>query len=359
MLPVARQWPAIGPSMANFEKRQKGWRVRVRKSGQTHTATFPNKVQAQEWAAQIETDIIAGKLGKSPDKTFGDLIDRYIKEVTVTKRGERPEKLRLERLKRDKIAQIKLADLTPDAFSDWRDRRMQEVGNASVIREFTTMSHACTVAVKEWRWLRENPLSNVRRPPETPPRQRLITQDEIDRILLVCGSDYSTKLGRVGAAFEFAIETAMRAGEICGLTWDFVFENHVHLPTTKNGNSRDVPLSCTAKLILGRLREAEIEEHCFGLSSSVLDTLFRRSRDRALVDGITFHDSRALALTRMSKRLNIMQLAKVSGHRDLSILQNTYYRESVQDIATLLDDSGTPTAQSPGAATAPGRDPDV
>jgi len=338
--------------MANFEKRPKGWRVRVRKSGQSHCATFPNKVQAQEWAAQIEADIIAGKLGRSPDKTFGDLIDRYINEVTITKRGARPEKLRLERLKRDKIAQIKLADLTPDVFADWRDRRMKEVGNASVIREFTTMSHACTVAVKEWRWLRENPLSSVRRPPETPPRQRLITQDEIDRILLVCGSDYSTKMGRVGAAFEFAIETAMRAGEICGLTWDFVHDAYAHLPRTKNGSSRDVPLSAKANDLLLNLKQHTADGAVFGLSTSVLDALFRRARDRALVVGITFHDSRALALTRLSKILNIMQLARVSGHRDLSILQNVYFRESVTDIAALLD---PPKPQSHAGTSASGR----
>ncbi len=327
--------------MATFTKRGKSWRVQVRKGGQTHCETFPNKVQAQEWAAQIEADIIGGKLGRSPDKTFGDLIDRYIKEVTVTKRGARPEKLRLERLKRDKLSQVKLADLTPDNFADWRDRRLTEVGNASVIREFTTMSHACTVAVKEWRWLRENPLSNVRRPPETPPRQRLIKQDEVDRILLVCGQDYTTKLGRVGAAFEFAIETAMRAGEICNIVQVDVRSDYVNLPRTKNGTSRDVPLSPKAKKILEALDQSygpdAHRETVFSLSASVLDTLFRRARGRALVIGITFHDTRALALTRLSKVLNIMQLAKMSGHKDLSILQNVYYRESVSDIAALLD----------------------
>jgi integrase len=346
MLVVAQQWPAIGPSMANFEKRQKGWRVRVRKNGQGHSATFPNKVQAQEWAAQIEADIIAGKLGKSPDKTFSDLIDRYINEVTITKRGARPEKLRLERLKRDKIAQIKLADLTPDVFADWRDRRMKEVGNASVIREFTTMSHACTVAVKEWRWLRENPLSYVRRPPDNPPRQRLITQDEINRILLVCGKDYSTKMGRVGAAFEFAIETAMRAGEICDLKWENVFANHVHVRqfndvgklATKTGTSRDVPLSKKAVEILGHLKcVPDNNMFCFGLTPSVLDTLFRRARDRALVTGITFHDSRGLALTRLSKKLDLLALARISGHRDLSLLQRVYYRMPVADLAAMLE----------------------
>lgn len=341
--------------MASFTKRGKFWRVQVRKSGQSHCATFPNKVQAQEWAAQVEADIIAGKLGKSPDKTFADLIDRYMKEVTSTKRGERPERLRLERLKRDKIAQVKLSDLTPDVFADWRDRRMKEVGNASVIREFTTMSHACTVAVKEWRWLRENPLSNVRRPPETPPRTRLITQGEIDRILLVCGRDYSTKMGRVGAAFEFAIETAMRAGEIVGLTWADVFESHVHIKLTKNGQPRSVPLSNAAKLLLVRIKDADIGEQCFGLSSGVLDALFRRARDRALVEGITFHDSRALALTRLSKIFDIMALARISGHRDLSILQNVYYRPSIDDLARQLSGSSSPNQLPPDGTSAAGQ----
>jgi len=130
----------------------------------------------------------------------------------------------------------------------------------------------------------------------------------------------------------------MRAGEICGLKKQHVHEKHVHLPVTKNGSARDVPLGKRAsELIENVLTHTSAEENVFGLSASVLDALFRRAKDRALVIGITFHDSRALALTRLSKKLNIMQLARVSGHRDLSILQNVYYRESVTDIAALLD----------------------
>lgn len=332
--------------MATFTKRGKSWTVQVRKAGQSHSGTFPNKVMAQEWAAKVEADILAGKLGKSPDKTFGDLLDRYLQEITPTKRGERPERLRIERIKRDAVAAVKLADLLPDHFANWRDRRMKEVSNASVIREFTTLSHACAVAVKEWRWLRENPLASVRRPPENPPRSRLIEQEEIDRIMQVCGSDLTTHTGRVGAAFLFAIETAMRAGEICDLKWEHVHERHVHIRqrrddgslATKNGLARDVPTSNAAREILGRLGDAIGRDgYCFSIAPSTLDALFRKARDRALVQGITFHDTRALALTRLSKILNIMQLAKVSGHRDLSILQNTYYREDVNDIASLLD----------------------
>ena len=35
--------------------------------------------------------------------------------------------------------------------------------------------------------------------------------------------------------------------------------------------------------------------------------------------------------------LDVMQLAKVSGHRDLRILQAVYYAPSVDDLADLLD----------------------
>lgn len=330
--------------MATFTKRGKSWTVQVRKSGQSHTATFSNKVAAQEWAAKVEADILAGKLGKSPDKTFSELLDRYIKEVVPVKRGERSERLRLEKIKRDiKLSSVKLSDLTADHFSDWRDRRLAEVSAASVTREFTTLSHACSVAVKEWRWLQSNPLSVVRRPPETPPRQKLITQDEIERILLCCGTDYTKSMGRVGLAFRFALETAMRAGEICDLEWQHVHERYAHVRqrndlgklVTKNGENRDVPLSSKAREVIEIVRLLD-HVKVFGLSTSTLDTLFRRVKERAGITDLHFHDSRAYALTNLSKKLNVLQLAKVSGHRDLSILRSVYYRESVDDIAELI-----------------------
>ncbi|MFP3656085.1 integrase, partial [Burkholderia sp. SIMBA_052] len=49
-----------------------------------------------------------------------------------------------------------------------------------------------------------------------------------------------------------------------------------------------------------------------------------------------FHDSRAEALTRMSRKVDVMTLARISGHADLRILQRTYYRESAADIAARL-----------------------
>lgn len=323
--------------MATYVKRGSAWRVQVRKGGQSYSATFPSKAAAQQWAVQVESDIVSGRLGSVPDRPFKDVIDRYLREVTPKKRGHRAEMFRLKRTIDDELAEVRLRQLGPEHFAAWRDRRLNSVGAASVLREWATLSNVCNVAVREWRWLRSNPMAGLKKPDQPRPRQRLISQNEIDAIIRACGADYSTAQGRVGAAFLFAIETAMRAGEICGLTWVNVKERYAHIPVTKNGLSRDVPLSDKALKILNSLGTRG-GEGVFNLTAASLDALFRKAKARAMVSGFTFHDARATALTALSRKLNVMQLARVSGHRDLRILQNVYYRETAGDIAPLLND---------------------
>jgi hypothetical protein len=57
---------------------------------------------------------------------------------------------------------------------------------------------------------------------------------------------------------------------------------------------------------------------------------------RAMVEGLTFHDSRHLAITKQSKKLDILALARMVGRWDLRQLQ-VYYNESAEDIAGRLD----------------------
>ena len=46
-------------------------------------------------------------------------------------------------------------------------------------------------------------------------------------------------------------------------------------------------------------------------------------------------DERVFALNNAS--LDALRLAKISGHNDVRILLATYYRESAEDVARLLD----------------------
>jgi hypothetical protein len=58
---------------------------------------------------------------------------------------------------------------------------------------------------------------------------------------------------------------------------------------TKNGTSKDVPLSSEAIRLIEALPKSD---PIFGLDSAVLDALWRKLRDRAAVTDLRFHDSR-------------------------------------------------------------------
>lgn len=333
--------------MAVIEKRANGWRARVRKGGVDRSGTFRTKTEAARWAAAVEAELSLLASGGLPDKTFGQLLERYIDEVTATKRGARQEEIRLRRILGDKkLCGRKLDDLTATDFAEWRDRRLKEVSPASVRRELASLSPACTIAVKEWRWLRANPVREIAWPEPGDPRSRRWSDEEIELVLVASGYSRekppATATARVGAAVLFAIETAMRGGEICHLSWDRVdVERRVaHLTETKNGDARDVPLSREALRILRQLESvADGTGRVFMLEDASRDALFRKIRARAgLAEaGLNFHDTRREALTRLAKKVDVMTLAKISGHRDLRILLRTYYAPDMADVADALD----------------------
>ncbi|WP_211228131.1 site-specific integrase [Azovibrio restrictus] len=180
-------------------------------------------------------------------------------------------------------------------------------------------------------------MKGVRKPKAPLPRDRRISQLEIDKLLLafgyIQGQPPRATTARVGAAFLFAIETAMRAGEICSLQWANIEGPVAHLPITKNGFPRSVPLSPGAIKILESLpRDTAM---VFNLQPSQLDALFRKARARALIDDLHFHDTRHEAITRLARKLDVLDLARMVGIRDLRILM-VYYNAQPDEIARRL-----------------------
>lgn len=207
---------------------------------------------------------------------------------------------------------------------------------SSVACELVLIRGVLETARREWGRLRENPAKDVRKPASPPSRKRRITQPEIDAIVSALGYDGGVPANaaqRIALSFLFAIETAMRSGEICGLTWADVGTKSVRLPKTKNGDARSVLLSTSARSILALLpRDGD---QVFALGDATRDVLFRRARDQTEIVDMHFHDTRAEAIWRLSKRLDVMELAKMIGHRDLRSLM-IYYATSADDLADLL-----------------------
>lgn len=319
--------------MASIRKHGKGWRAEVARNGRRQSKVFPTKREATDWAARAEYLILNGDKVAAA-QAFGDVLERYAREVSPTKRGERWEVVRLEKIGRDQIARISMGDLAAVDFSNWRDRRLKEVAPGSVRREMVLMSAVLTVARRDWGLISVNPMLDVRKPTSPPARERMPTSDELDRLALVAGDDLTTTTARAFHAFLFACETAMRAGEIVGLVWDRVdLDNAVaRLAMTKNGTAREVPLSREAVRLLEALPKGD---PVFGLRSDTLDVLFRRLRQRAGIEGLTFHDSRAYGTLKLSRKVDVLALARITGHRDLKSLM-IYYRETAADLAKRL-----------------------
>lgn len=327
--------------MASFSKLKTGWRAQIAIKGNRESAMFSTKAEAQAWSAERESALRRRiETGINTDKTLKDAFDRYIEEVSIHKRGKKWEENRLtaialQSVNGSPLGAMKLCDITADVLGKWRDSRLLIVAGSTINRDMNLLSHVFTTARKEWKWITTSPTTDVRRPKNPPPRDRRITQDEIERICLALGYDdhVRNKSDAVAVAFLFAIESAMRAGEICSLTWDNIRGNVAYLPRTKNGTKRDVPLSAKAVELLGLLPKNQ--DKCFGLTSDSLSTLFRKGTARACIDNMTFHDTRHEAITRLAKKLNVLELARMVGHKDLSMLQ-IYYNETAEELAKKL-----------------------
>lgn len=325
--------------MATIRKRGTRWRAEVRKHGVTQSKTFATKYEADRWAVTLESDIMAGKTGDTPKKTFGALLAHYGAIVSVHKEGAKWEQTRIEAISRHPIANKLIGDLTNADFSAWRDSRLREVAGSTVRREMTLLNHALNISIREWGWLKVNPMAHVKRPPDSLPRDRLISQHEIDLICHTSGYDGQavSKTAQIAVAFLFAIETAMRMGEIIRLKWSEVdFKARTaYVSKAKNGHPRTVPLSREAMRLLDALPRVTEAVFIIGSSASA-DALFRKVRDRAGIDGLHFHDTRHEAITRLAKKLDVLPLARMTGHKNLQELM-TYYNATASEIAERLD----------------------
>ena len=326
--------------MGSVRKRGERWRAEVRRKGFYRSQEFRTKQGAQAWIVDVESKIHT-LIGQAHGNTLAKALDRYADEVSPTKRGERWESIRLLKIVRDfgSIAHKPISEIAPSDIAEWRDKRLDKVSAASVNREWNLLRSVFSVARREWGWIKDNPMRDVKRPEATRPRRRRVYGDDVTMLrrcaAIAEGYPPVTQTHRVVLAFELAIETGMRAGEIRTLdVANIDLERGVaKLELTKNGDAREVPLSSRAREIIRILKPQTGQ--LLPMSAGVLDATFRKLRKRAGIQGLHFHDSRAEAATRLSSKVDVLTLARILGHRDVRSLM-IYYRESAEDIAKRL-----------------------
>ena len=342
MLPAsyAMATPSVTPTgekMATYRKRGKRWRVEIMHAGKRESTTCDTKAEAQAWAARIET---LGASKAPRDSLVSNLLDLYAERASPKKKGKRWEVIRLRKIGQDKLGAVPLASVAKADITAWRERREAEVGPGSVRREWNLLASVFAWAVRDLGWMTVSPMAGIKRPVDPPARTRRVSDAEIEAIYLACGYAITeppvTLQARAGVAFRLALASAMRAGEMVALRWSDVQGKVARLRTGKTG-ARDVPLTQDALTVLDQLKPlTEKDGRVLGMTSAQLDSLWRKARDRSGLADLHFHDSRAEALTRLARKVDVLTLARISGHKDLKVLMQAYYRESAQEIAERL-----------------------
>lgn len=348
--------------MATIRKRGDRWQARIQIKGVAECAkSFSTRSDAETWAKLTEAEIIRGVFIKRTDAertTLAEALSKYEQEVTPNKRGAAQELHRIKVWKGNKLAKQSMASLRGVDFAKWRDNRLKEVAPATVRLELAVISNLFNVARKEWGIDGlQNPIEAIRLPAVSNARARVFYADEELYLLTALDATERDAQGRWGKAgkndylkplVQLALETAMRRGELLAMRWEDVRlkDRVVHLPMTKNGHARAVPLSSTAVDIFKGLPRKLYGEVFEGVTANAAKLAYMRAVKRArasyikaggddprmLVD-LHFHDLRHIAVTRLAEKLpNIVELAAVSGHTDVRMLKR-YYHPKAEALA--------------------------
>lgn len=322
--------------MASIQKRGLRWLAEVRTGGKYRSRMFDSKADARIWADEEERRI-GRKEGLVLGKTFGQAMKRYAEEISRGKKGARWEDIRLTKLQRDELADIPIADLSSTDLQDWIGRQKGLKGS-SINRELNLLSAVLTVARKRWKWLDKHPMADVDRPLNPPSRDKTYSDEQIADILKALDyvGEVRNQRHKIAVAMLLSLETAMRQGELFGLLWERInlAGRYASLPETKNGSKRDVPLSGKAiKLFESLPRDAE---RVFPFPQASAAVIYKRALVMAGIKDYTWHDLRHTAITRLAGKLEMLDLARMVGHRDPRSL-SVYYNPKPHDIARKLD----------------------
>lgn len=326
------------------------WKVEVRKVKPIpfyKSATFSKKAEAVAWAAEVEANHAKGKYSGIADKTLGDILQKYHDEVSPKKRSCAKEQLRIRALLKDPIASVHLQDLKDTHFIEWRDRLLngtetrKPIIGESILRYVHIINPAIKLAINEWKWMKENPLAVVSRPPRSKPRDRRPTLEELDKLCFVMGYTPecvpTTVKQRVAAAMLFSVETGCRAKDLSTMLKKSVnFEQRTSSVEwdTKTG-ARDITLTTRACEIIRQVMNTHDHPTVFNLNPAQIDAHFRKYKAQAMVEGLTFHDMKHEACTRLAKYMPIEDLARNVGTRNLATLM-LYYNPTAAEIAKNL-----------------------
>jgi len=314
--------------MAYVSKKGDKWRAQVVKLGIRKTAVWDTKRQAQDWAAKLESEIVAGSYKHSPKgSTLRDSCDKYLKTVTPGKRNADDwERRRFEafcgHFGDDKLMRL----IDSRALGEWRDKRLETVSGSTVLREVNLYRNMFKLARREWKIIQDDPFDGVRLPKENAARVTIWRWQQIKRILRA-GQARGGKTLEITQAFHIGLRTSLRLQEALAAPGGYsAARKTVTIPPSKTEPLPSVvPTTHAGRRVLARMPQ-------FAVGPNEASVLFSDLCGQLGIEGLQFRDSRATALTLMARKMDILTLQKFSRHKDIRQL-SIYYRETASEIS--------------------------
>ncbi|ADJ28912.1 site-specific integrase [Nitrosococcus watsonii] len=305
--------------MATIRKRGNSWNVQIRKRGHKQiTKSFKDRKLALTWIKKVENEMERGVFQDTTEAqriTFNTILDKYKQRALITKRGIAQEESRIKYLK-EWLGDYSLAGITPAVLSKFRDWRGLSVAAQTVKHDLSLISRIINYAIKDLGYSLPygNPVQQIRMPKIPRGRTRRLEPGEQELLL----ENASESLQPV---ILFALETAMRRGEIANMEWRDVDlkQRTLHIPETKTGIPRTIPLSSEAIKILKEIPLGF--GPIFKVHADSMTKAFDRATNKAGIEDLRFHDLRHEATSRLfEKGLNHTEVASITGHKDLKML---------------------------------------
>ena len=281
------------------------------------------------------TEIIENSFSTTSRRTVSEMIDRYIKEISIIQPNTvRNQNSHLRWWKRE-IGHYHLDNVRPVVLIELRKKLLSEVScrgqprsTATVNRYFSTLSRVFSVALKEWEWMDSSPLRNISKLEEPAGRIRFLSEQEIKCLLDTCASLNHQDLY---TSVVLALSTCARRMEIMALRWEHIDLNLgvIYLHKTKNKTSRAIPLQGYAlDLIRARYRPS------FNQSALVFPSRLkpnqpislRASWEKALrlsgIKDFRWHDLRHTGASYLAMQgASLTELSEILGHKTLQMVK--------------------------------------
>ncbi len=328
--------------MAHIEQRtdskgNKRYRAQIRIKGQpTVSGTFNRKTDASRWVQETETEIRNGKYFHTQEAkkhTVNELIDRYEKMILPSLRSAKDRRNHFK-LWKDIIGDLTLAEITPSKLVESRDLLTKGKtpngtirSSSTVNRYFASLSHAFSLAVKEWEWADDTPFRKISKLKEPRGRVRFLDDDERKCLLDAC----KVKSQPLYIIVVIALSTGARKGEILTLKWSQInlLRGTIVLHDTKNGERRSLPLQGYAlKLVteLGKIRRLDTEylfpSHSNPSKPLSIDTIWKQVVKDAKLKNFRFHDLRHTAASYLAMNgATLAEIAEILGHKTLQMVK--------------------------------------